>query len=317
MGFIVEASGLAKRYDGVPALEAVTLALPEGSVGLLGENGAGKTTLLKLLLGLLRPTSGQVRVLGFDVQHPREARALRRRVGYMPEDDCLPADLSALDLLVRLAKLSGLPHEAAVQRAHDVLHLVGLGEERYRPIGGYSTGMKQRVKLAQALVHDPKLVLLDEPTSGLDPLGREAMLRLIRDIHSKLGLSLVLSTHLLPDVERVCEFVVILRAGRVVAQGALKELLRDVPRGVRVRVGGSDRAQEAFVRALERAGLRVEPRAGGELLVQREGEDDFIYDAVLRAAAEAGVQLRRLERQTRTLEDLFLELHSPPPALIQ
>ena len=314
MGFIVEASGLAKRYDGVPALEAVTLALPEGSVGLLGENGAGKTTLLKLLLGLLRPTSGQVRVLGFDVQRPKEARALRRRVGYMPEDDCLPADLSALDLLVRLAKLSGLPHEAAVQRVHDVLHLVGLGEERYRPIGGYSTGMKQRVKLAQALVHDPKLVLLDEPTSGLDPLGREEMLRLIADIHRKLGLSLVLSTHLLPDVERVCEFVVILRAGRVVAQGALKELLRDVPRGVRVRVGGPDRAQEAFVRALERAGLRVEPRAGGELLVRREGEDDdALCDAVLRAAAEAGVQLRRLERQTRTLEDLFLELHPPRP----
>jgi len=213
---------------------------------------------------------------------------------------------------VRVAKLSGLPHEDAVQRTHDVLHLVGLGEERYRPIGGYSTGMRQRVKLAQALVHDPKLVLLDEPTSGLDPAGREEMLDLIKDIRRKMGLNLLFSTHLLPDVERVCEYIVILRAGRVTAQGPLQELLGGVPEGVRVRLGGTERAQEAFVRALEGAGLRVEPSASGELLVQagQGGEGEEIYDIILQAAAEADVQLRRLERQTRTLEDLFLELHS-------
>ncbi len=310
---LIETQQLTKRYDGVPALEDVTVEIPEGSVGLLGENGAGKTTFIKLLLGLLCPTAGTAHVLGFDIGDAKQGLTLRRRVGYMPEDDCLPPDFSAFDFLVRLAKLSGLPHEDAVQRTHDVLHLVGLGEERYRPIGGYSTGMRQRVKLAQALVHDPKLILLDEPTSGLDPAGREEMLALIADIRRKMGLSLLFSTHLLPDVERVCEYIVILRAGRVTAQGPLQELLGGVPEGVRVRVGGAEGAQETFVRALKDAGLRVERLASGELLVQmgqQGGEGEEIYDVILQAAAGAGVQLRRLERQTRTLEDLFLELHS-------
>jgi ABC-2 type transport system ATP-binding protein len=309
---LIETQQLTKRYNGLPALEDVTVEIPEGSVGLLGENGAGKTTFIKLLLGLLRPTAGTARVLGLDVRNATQRLELRRRVGYMPEDDCLPPDFSAFDFLVRLAKLSGLPYEDAVQRTHDVLHLVGLGEERYRPIGGYSTGMRQRVKLAQALVHDPKLVLLDEPTSGLDPAGREEMLALIADIRRKMGLSLLFSTHLLPDVERVCESIVILRAGRVTAQGPLQELLGGALEGVRVRVGGAKSAQEAFVRALKDAGLRVELQASGELLIQsgqqgNEGEET--YTIILQAAAETGVQLRRLERQTRTLEDLFLELH--------
>jgi ABC-2 type transport system ATP-binding protein len=302
MASAISTRNLTKHYNGIPAVDGVTLDVPPGSIGLLGENGAGKTTFIKLLLGLLRPTAGAARVLDVDVaERPLEARRL---LGYMPEDDCLPQDFSAFDLVVRLGRLSGLPREAAVQRTNDVLHLVGLGEERYRPIGGYSTGMKQRVKLAQALVHDPKLVLLDEPTSGLDPQGREEMLQLIRDIHRKMGISLLVSTHLLPDVERVCDHIVIFRAGQVLAQGPLEELLRGVSEGLLVRVIG-DRG--AFLRGLQVEGLSARP-LDGEILVQAEG--DAAYDAILKRAAETGVQLRRLERQDRSLEDLFLELYA-------
>ena len=292
---------LSKSYDGTPALDGLTLEIPQGSIGLLGENGAGKTTLIKLLLGLLHPTAGSARVLGFDVAH--QGLELRRRVGYMPEDECLPPGLSAFGLVVRMGQLSGLPREAAVQRAHDVLHLVGLGEERYRPIGGYSVGMKQRVKLAQALVHDPKLVLLDEPTSGMDPQGREEMLELIRDIRVKMGIGLLLSSHLLFDVERVCEYVVILRAGQVVTQGQLNELLGGLGEGLMVRVVGN---QEAFIQGLRVEGFGVDI-VGSGLLVKADGEN--VYDVIVKLAIQTGVQLRRLEREARSLEELFLALH--------
>ncbi|MBI3459350.1 ABC transporter ATP-binding protein, partial [Candidatus Acetothermia bacterium] len=162
---MIETQGLTKRYDAATALDSVTMKVPEGSIGLLGENGAGKTTLIKLLLGLLKPTQGSARVLGMDIT--RQSLELRRRVGYMPEDDCLPLDVTGMDFVSRMGMISGLPKTAAVQRTHDVLYLVGIGEERFRPLGTYSTGMKQKVKLAQALVHDPKLVLLDEPTVGM------------------------------------------------------------------------------------------------------------------------------------------------------
>jgi ABC-2 type transport system ATP-binding protein len=298
---VIEAHDLCKSYNGTLALDGLTLAIPEGSIGLLGENGAGKTTLIKLLLGLLRPTAGSVRVFGLNVAN--EGPAIRQRLGYMPEDECLPADLSAFDLVVRMGQLSGLPHEAAVQRTHDVLHLVGLGEERYRPIGGYSVGMKQRVKLAQALVHDPKLVLLDEPTSGMDPQGREEMLELIRDIRQRMGISLLLSSHLLFDVERVCEHVVILGAGRVRAQGPLEQLVGTVSEGLVLRVVGNS---DAFVEGLLREGVKVE-RMGAELRVQ--GALEEACDIIWKEAARTGVQLRRLEREVRSLEEVFLGLH--------
>ncbi len=304
MASAISTENLSKRYNGLPALEGISLEIPEGSVGLLGENGAGKTTFMKLLLGLLSPTSGSARVLGFDVAS--QGLELRRRVGYMPEDDCLPADQSAFDLVVRLGRLSGLPKEVALQRAHDVLHLVGLGEERYRPIGGYSVGMKQRVKLAQALVHDPKLVLLDEPTSGLDPQGRGEMLDLIGDVHKKMGISMLLSSHLLRDVERVCEYVVILRAGQVVTQGKLSELLGGLSEGLLVRVVGD---QEAFVQGLRAEGLKVEA-VGTRLLVK--ADSDVVYDVILQQAVQTGVQLRYLERESRSLEELFWDLHRQP-----
>ena len=299
-GTIIRAEGFSKRYHGIPALDSLTLDVPEGSTGLLGENGAGKTTFIKLLLGLLVPSAGGASVLGHDVV--RDGLALRRRVGYMPEDECLPPDHSAHDLVVRLGRLSGLPRESAVQRAYDVLHLVGLGEERYRPIEGYSVGMKQRVKLAQSIVHDPDLVLLDEPTSGLDPEGRLEMLDLIADVHTKMGLNVLISTHLLPDVERVCDHVVILREGRVVADGPLQRLLEGVGEGVIVRIVGD--------------GTAFTDRLGAERLEAVEtGPDSWIvrgddpYEGILRAASEAGVELRRLERESRSLEDVFLALH--------
>ncbi len=299
-GPIIRAENLSKRYNGVPALDSLELEVPEGSVGLLGENGAGKTTFIKLLLGLLIPSAGNADVLGHDVT--TDGLELRRRIGYMPEDECLPPDHSAHDLVVRLGRLSGLPRESAVQRAYDVLHLVGLGEERYRPIEGYSIGMKQRVKLAQSIVHDPDLVLLDEPTSGLDPEGRVEMLDLIADIHEKMGLSVLISTHLLPDVERVCEHVVIIREGRVVADGALRELLQGVGEGVLVRVVGDG---TSFQERLETEGLEAVETGPDSWLIRGDNPED----GILRAAADTGVELRRLERESRSLEDVFLALH--------
>ncbi len=299
-GAIIRAERLSKRYNGIPALDSLDLDVPEGSTGLLGENGAGKTTFIKLLLGLLAPSAGGASVLGHDVAH--DGLALRRRVGYMPEDECLPPDQSAHDLVVRLGRLSGLPRESAVQRAYDVLHLVGLGEERYRPIEGYSIGMKQRVKLAQSIVHDPDLVLLDEPTSGLDPDGRTEMLDLIANIHAKMGLNVLISTHLLPDVERVCEHVVILREGRVVADGPLKRLLEGVGEGVLVRIVGDG---AAFTDRLHAEGLEATETGPDSWIVR--GDDP--YEGILRAAADTGVELRRLERESRSLEDVFLALH--------
>lgn len=301
MAVMIETQNLTKYYQkrGTPALQGVSVQIPQGNVGLLGENGAGKTTLIKTILGLLSPTAGSARVLGYDSAD----RELRRRVGYMPEDDCLPVDLSPMDFLVRMGRLSGLPYRAAMERAHDVLYLVGLGEERFRPIGGFSVGMKQRVKLAQALVHDPKLVLLDEPTSGLDPQGRDEMLQVIRDIRDKLQINILLSTHLLTDVERTCDAVVILREGQVVTQGYLKDLLTEFEDLVYVRVSGDS---NEFAQVLQGVGLRASVM-GAELAVEFDGER--VYDILWREAARTGTQIRRLERQGHTLEQLFLRLH--------
>ncbi len=299
---MIETQNLTKYYQrkGTPALQSVSVRIPQGNVGLLGENGAGKTTLIKIILGLLSPTVGSARVLGYDSTD----RELRRWVGYMPEDDCLPPDLSPMDFVVRLGRLSGLPDRAAMERAHDVLYLVGLGEERFRPIGGFSVGMKQRVKLAQALVHDPTLLLLDEPTSGMDPQGRDEMLQLIRDIRDKLQVNILLSTHLLTDVERTCDAVVILREGRVVTQGYLQDLLAWSEDLVYVRVSG---APNEFAQVLQRAGLRASV-IGSELAVEFDGER--VYEIIWQEAARTGVHIRRLERQGHTLEQLFLRLHT-------
>ena len=216
--------GLTKAYaGGPPALAGLTVDVPAGSVGLVGANGAGKTTLFRLMLGLMQPTSGRIEVAGRDVA--TDPVGIRSRLGYMPEHDCLPLDQTASDVVATFGELAGLPARAARQRASDVLDLVGLDEARFRPVGGFSTGMRQRTKLAQALVADPQLVLLDEPTAGLDPLGREEMLDLVGRL-AGFGISVILATHLLDDVQRVCEHVVMIDRGRLVLAGPIDQLMQ-------------------------------------------------------------------------------------------
>src|SRR5205085_3110770 len=240
--------GLTKRYGGVTALDGLTVEVPRGLVGLVGANGAGKTTLFRLLLGLARPTEGAVEVCGRRMT--ADPVAARARLGYMPEHDCLPLDQSAADVVATLGELSGLPARAARQRASEVLDLVGLDEARFRPVGGFSTGMRQRVKLAQSLVADPELALLDEPTAGLDPTGREEMLPLVARLAS-FGISVLLATHLLDDVARVCDHVVMLDAGRLVVSGPTETLLHQTGKlTVEVNAGVGPLARALMERGL-------------------------------------------------------------------
>lgn len=291
---MAKAEGLEKTYPRVRALDALTLELPEGAVGLLGPNGAGKSTFIKILLGLAHPTAGTVSVLGHD---PRRAPlAVRQRIGYMPETESFLPGLHAVDTVYLAARLSGLPHTDAMQRAHRVLNYVGVHEERYRNVETYSTGMKQKVKLAQAIVHHPELLLLDEPTTGLDPRAREEMLELVRDLAHGKGMSVVLSTHILHDVEVVCDRVVILHHGRLLQEGEIGEMTAP-GRDYEVRVRGD---REAFTRLLTDAGIAWE-EAGADLRVTLDNGTDRL----LRAAADSGVQVRRLVRSRGTLEDLF------------
>lgn len=293
--------GLTKRYKGVAALDGVDLDVPRTAVGLLGANGAGKSTLIRTLLGLIDPDDGDASVLGIDVR--RDPIGVRRVVGYMPEADCLPGDATAADFVAHMAEVAGLPARAARQRAADVLYQVGLDEERYRLIKGFSTGMKQRVKLAQAIVHDPLLVMLDEPTAGMDPQGRDEMLALVARIHERMGISVVLSSHILDDIERVCRYVVILDHGEVVASQPM-ETIDEGGGDLLVRIDG-DRA--AFIARLQQLGAEARPGGefGGpdEVIVRRDG--DASHDAVRDAAADLGIALRSLQARTRSLEDLY------------
>lgn len=299
----IETTGLVKRFGDVLALDHVDLEVPRTSVGLLGPNGAGKSTLLRILLGLIKANEGDARVLGLDVA--RDGRQLRGRLGYMPEAESLPDSATAADFVAHMAEMSGLPRRAARQRAADVLYQVGLNEERYRLIKGFSTGMKQRVKLAQSIVHDPELVFLDEPTNGLDPLGRDEMLDLISRIYRQLGILVVLSSHILDDVERVCDYVVVLDGGRVVAAQPL-HVPEDATADLHVRVMGDP---EPFLRTLH--GLGIDARPAGiefstdEIVIQRDG--DRTLDAIRDAAAETGSPLRLLRPATRSLENLYVD----------
>jgi ABC-2 type transport system ATP-binding protein len=276
-------------------LNGATFEVGRGVTGLLGPNGAGKTTLLGLLLGLHRPDSGTVRVLGGDPW--TSGPDVRARIGYAPEYDALPPDVAAADVVRHIAELHGLPRREATGRASDTLWEVGLGEERFRLVGTMSTGQRQRVKLAQAIVHDPDLVLLDEPTNGLDPAQREGMLELIHHIGDELGMDVVLSSHLLEEVERVSDSVIILDAG-VVAVGGVLEELRGGGDELIVEVDGA-----ADVLAAALAGAEV--ISAGRLLVPLV--DDTTYDAVRDAVADLGVGLRRLQLRTASLEEIYLE----------
>ncbi len=294
---------LTLRYPGgVTALDALTLELQPGIIGLVGANGAGKSTLIKILLGLLPPTSGEAAVMDLDVRG--EGTAIRQFVGYMPEYDCLPPDNSATDFVTHMARMSGLPGGAARERTAEVLRHVGLYEERYRPMGGYSTGMKQRVKLAQALVHDPRLLLLDEPTNGLDPAGRDEMLALVRRTGTEFGIAVVVASHLLGEIERVCDFLVAIDAGRLLQAAPLGTFTeRTGVVAIEVEEGGA-----ALAEALGTRGLQAV--ADGRTVLLSVTEDQQ-YDVIRDVIAELGLSLVRLEQRRQSLEDLFRD---DPPA---
>jgi ABC-2 type transport system ATP-binding protein len=294
---LIETQALTKRYGGgVTALSDLTLAVEPGVIGLVGANGAGKSTFIKILLGLLAPTSGQAWVLGLDPVAKSED--VRERVGYMPEHDCLPSELSAAEFVTHMARMSGLPATAARERASEALRHVGLYEERYRQIGGYSTGMKQRVKLAQALAHDPDLLLLDEPTNGLDPAGRDAMLELIYRIGNQFGISIVVCSHLLGEVERICDSLIAIDGGRLLRSATVSAMTtqRDV---LTVEVS---EGVELLAKRLAEIGLTAE-RDGQALVVTMDDED--VYDRILVAVAELDLPLHRLDQRRHRVAELF------------
>jgi ABC-2 type transport system ATP-binding protein len=302
---LISAREVTKRYPGVLALDNFSVDLEPGIIGLVGANGAGKSTLLRIMLGLLPATSGSVRVLGWDVL--AETLEMRKHIGYLPEHDCLPPELSATDFVIHMGRISGLPATAARERAADTLRHVGLHEERYRLIGTFSTGMKQRVKLAQALVHDPRLLLLDEPTNGLDPEGREEMLGLIDRTGREFGISMVVTSHLLGEIERVCDFLLAMEAGRLSYAGSVsaftartRRLLLEVDDGALL-----------LAQRLRESGLEV-TASGTEILVGLR--DDGVYDLVRDTAAELELSLLRMELQRHQLGDLFRPTDAPTEA---
>ncbi len=290
-------------YGANRALRDVSAVLPAGAVGLLGPNGAGKSTMLKALLGFIPPEQGRLEVLGLDVA--TRALDIRSRLGYMPESDSHIPGMNAVTFVAYCGELGGLPRADAMQRAHEVLYYVGLGEARYREVATYSTGMKQRIKLAQALVHDPDLLFLDEPTNGMDPKGREEMLALVRDLAHHKGVNLILSSHLLPDVEYTCDFVVVLDKGAIAASGTIDDLKGPAGRVFEIRVKG-DRAR--FVTSLEGAGLECHEADDDVIRVFVPGpapEPGVDQRRVCELARQAGVQVRHLRASLPTLEDVF------------
>ena len=292
---LLRARELTKTYGSLRALDRVSFEIDEGITGLLGSNGAGKSTALKLFLGLIEPDGGSAEVLGED---PRRSPEYRTRVGYAPEHDCLPRDVSAAEFLAYMARISGLPATAARLRASDVLRHVGLFEERYRSMGTYSTGMKQRVKLAQALVHDPLVAFLDEPTVGLDPLGRREMLELIRRVGGEFGISIVISTHLMGDVERACDSVVVLDAGRLLRTGRVSGFTEETETLEIELVEGADQVAAE----LRRRGLA--PRLDGRRLLL-EDVSGHEYDVVRDTVVDVGALLYRLAPARHSLADVF------------
>jgi ABC-2 type transport system ATP-binding protein len=295
-GPLLRINGLTKRYPGALALDDLTIEVPRGRIGLVGANGAGKTTTFRLLLGLAHPTEGHVEVCGIDVA--QDPIGVRARLGYMPEHDCLPLDQTAADVVSTFGELSGLPARAARQRASDILDLVGLDEARFRPIGGFSTGMRQRTKLAQALVGDPELILLDEPTAGLDPLGREEMLALVARLGT-FGISVLMATHLLDDVQQVCDHVVMIDGGRLVVSGATDSLLERT--GV-VTVDVGTRREELLA-GLEQAGMTAVAADG---LVEATVAGDHDLDRLRDVIADLGLPLYRLSTRLTSLDEVFL-----------
>jgi ABC-2 type transport system ATP-binding protein len=293
---LIETSGLTKHYGPVKALDKLDLSVEPGIIGLVGANGAGKSTLIKILLGILTPTSGTATILGMD--SVRETRAIRQVVGYMPEHDCLPPDVGATDFVTHMARISGLPRTAARERTAEVLRHVGLYEERYRQIGGYSTGMKQRVKLAQALVHDPKVLLLDEPTNGLDPAGRDEMLDLIKRTGTDFGITVVVASHLLGEIEQVGTYLVAIDAGRLLSAAPITTYTARTPVLAVEVEEGSDRLAATLT------GHGFKARLDGDCVLVAM-EDERLYDAIRDTVAGLALPLIRIQQERGRLEDLF------------
>jgi ABC-2 type transport system ATP-binding protein len=293
---LISARELTKRYPGVVALDSLTVDLEPGIIGFVGANGAGKSTFIRILLGLLPATSGSVSMLDMDVATNR--MNVRSMVGYMPEHDCLPLDVSGTDFVTHMGQISGLPFTAARERAAEMLRHVGLYEERYRLIGSYSTGMKQRVKLAQALVHDPRLLLLDEPTNGLDPAGREEMLALVERTGREFGIAVLVSSHLLGEIERVCDYLMAIDAGRLRYAGPVS---RFTEKTERLLLELDDDVPE-FAAALRARGLEVD---GNLHELRVTVTDESTYDVVRDLAADLEAPIARMEITRHRLEELF------------
>lgn len=298
----VSLNNLVVEYDDFRALDGLTLEVEAGAIGLLGPNGAGKSTLLKTLLGFLRPRSGSASVMGFRL--PEQALEVRRRMGYMPEREVSSPKVSAVSFLAYCGRMFGMTRADALERAHEVLNYVGLGEARYRPMQEYSTGMLQRVKLAQALIHDPKLLFLDEPTNGLDPDGRLEMLALIRDIVDRRNVTVLLSSHLLPDVQQVCRYVIMLNRGQVIRHGPLEELIRPLDR--RFEVGVRPGEEITLETALRQAGWtfgRVTGNGYFDVTLPDAADNADLF----RLARASGVQIRHCVPVKTTLESVFID----------
>jgi ABC-2 type transport system ATP-binding protein len=300
---VVEAVDVSKRWGSTLALDGASFRITSGVTGLLGANGAGKTTVLGMMLGLHHPDGGSIEVLGHDPF--RDGAAVRAKIGYAPEHNAMPPDVAAHDLVRHIAEIHGLPFRDANGRASDALFEVGLGEERFRPVGTMSTGQRQRVKLAQAIVHDPALVLLDEPTDGLDPVQRDQMLGLIWRIGHQLGLDVILSSHLLHEVDKVCDAVVILDGGRAVESGQLADLRASATTAAElvVQVDGGSPAVDALLARLVELGVSAVAENGH---VVATAPDDSTLDLVRDALADTGSAVRRLHRRTRSLEEVYL-----------
>jgi len=296
---IIECSGLTKQYGRIVALKGVTLTVAPGVVGLLGPNGAGKSTLISLLLGQTPASGGDARVLGLDVR--KDQSQIRRRIGYVPENDCMISGMSGVGYVYYAGRLAGMRHADSMQRTHEVLDYVGLEEARYRPTEQYSTGMKQSLKLAQAIVHDPDLLFLDEPTNGMDPHGREMMLSLIEEL-GKTNISMLLSSHLLPDVERLCDRVIIMGRGEILSEGKIAEMNKPHPTLYRVDYTGET---SNFRRRLLDSGVRVLNQVDGFLQIELPAEGT--QRLVLESARESGTSVIGLRPRRSSLEEMFLD----------
>jgi ABC-2 type transport system ATP-binding protein len=300
MDNVIELNKISFSYADIKAIDDISIKVDNGTFGLLGPNGAGKTTLLKIILGFLTPHSGIGRVLGFDITSSR--KAVRKQIGYMPESECLIPGMDAVTFVSYLGELSGMPKQEAIKRAHEVLYYVGLEESRYRDVETYSSGMQQRLKLAQALVHDPKLLLLDEPTSGMDPSGRKEMLNLIKDISEKKQMNLIISSHLLPDIEYTCENVIILNEGKVISEEVVANVSKSNFNLFELKFKGDD---DRFLERLQEIGCQIQGKVRDKYMVLLPAKKSS--GILFKIAVEESIQIRHFKPSRTTLEDTFIK----------